>query len=271
MALREGQARAKEQKEKMNQTRIPRVILVVEEDRNEREVLSSHLREEGYLVLAVTDARTALDIAHSTLLSLLILDGALFPTGGLDLCRFLHSCRGRSIPILLEVKEAAEIPLLRRGETPVDDYIVKPFLREELSACVQALLHAGKRREHYRSVKASWKTSMGGACEEEALLTADDLSIDLARRRVVWHGHPLEIRRALLFELLVYLVRHRGRVLTQHQLLTHVWGYTDAEVAAAPTRTVSVHVHWLRELLQDTGAHPKCIETVRGVGYRFNA
>ena len=251
----------------MNQIIIPRVILVVEEDRIGREELSGKLREEGYLVLAVADAMMALDIAHTNPLSLIILDATLFLADGLDLCRQLRSCHenGR-LPILLAVRDAAEIPALRRSEVPVNDYIVKPFLWEELSACVRTLLRSGKRSEHHRSVKGSRKPIAEREREEESLLTVEDLCIDVARRRVIRRGQLIDIGRALLFELLVYLVRHRGIVLTQHQLLKHVWGYADTD---ATTRTVSVHVHWLRELLEDTPDRPQLIETVRGVGYRF--
>jgi DNA-binding response OmpR family regulator len=105
--------------------------------------------------------------------------------------------------------------------------------------------------------------------EEERFLTANDLCIDVMRRKVVRHGQPIEIGSPLLFDLLVYLVRHRGIVLTQNQLLTQVWRYADADATHTTTRTVSVHVHWLRELLEDTPDHTQLIETVRGVGYRF--
>jgi DNA-binding response OmpR family regulator len=254
----------------MNQTTIPRVILVVEEDRIRREELTYKLREEGYFVLAVADEMMALDIAHTNPLSLIILDSALFPATGLDSCQELRSCHetGR-VPILLMVRDEAELRALRRREVPVDDYIVKPFLWEELSACVRTLLRYGKRREHHRSVKGPRTSIIEGGQEEERFLTADDLSIDVAKRKVVRHGQRIEIGSSLLFELLVYLVRHRGIVLTQNQLLTHVWRYADADATDTTTRTVSVHVHWLRELLEDTPDHPQLIETVRGVGYRF--
>jgi DNA-binding response OmpR family regulator len=254
----------------MNQTVIPRVILVVEEDRIGREELSYQLREEGYLVLAVADGMMALDITRTNPLSLIVLDAALLPVGGLDLCRKIRSYPEIArLPILLAVTDATEIPVLRRSGVPVNDYIVKPFLWEELHACVRTLLRYGKRKEYHRAVKGSLKPIMEREREEEPLLTAEDLCIDVARHKVFRHGQPIEIRSALLFKLLVYMVRHRGIVFTQNQLLTHVWGYADAEVIDATTRTVSVHVHWLRELLGDTPDHPQLIETVRGVGYRF--
>ena len=100
-------------------------------------------------------------------------------------------------------------------------------------------------------------------------LVVGDLRIDVAKRRVVRHGQRIEVGSALLFEPLVYLVRHRGMVLTREQLLTHVWGYTGTNVNDPIFRTVYVHVHWLRELLEDDPERPQLIQTVRGVGYRF--
>jgi DNA-binding response OmpR family regulator len=101
--------------------------------------------------------------------------------------------------------------------------------------------------------------------EREQVLVADDLRIDLARRKVMWHNQPIELTQVLLFDLLAYLVRHRGVVLTRDRLLQHVWGYEYG----VNTRTVDVHVRWLRQILEDHPDFPQLIETVRGVGYRF--
>lgn len=254
----------------MKQTIIPRVILVVEADHSGREELSHKLREEGYLVLAVADGMMALEIARTNPLSLIILDAALLSTGDLDLCQHLRSCHETgNVPLLLVVRDEIERASLRRSDVAANDSILKPFLWEELNACVQTLLRYGKRKEHHRSLKGSHRPRVAVEREEEPFLTAEDLCIDVARRKVLRHGQRIEIGSALLFELLVYLVRHRGMVLTQNQLLTQVWGYADAEVVDATTRTVAVHMHWLRELLEETPDHPQLIETVRGVGYRF--
>jgi DNA-binding response OmpR family regulator len=104
---------------------------------------------------------------------------------------------------------------------------------------------------------------------EEYLLEIEDVFIDRARRTVRQGSHLLAIKSPVLFDLLVYLVLHRGTVLPREQLLRSVWGYNPANMHASDVRTVDVHVHWLRELLHDNAENPHWIQTVRGVGYRF--
>jgi len=255
----------------MKQLSGPRVVLVVEDDRVEREALSCKLRAEGYFVLAVADGAMALDISYDNPLSLIILDASCFPSSGLDICRQLRSHHETErVPILMIVTNKDEIPSLRREEVHIDDYLVKPFLWEELYACVKTLLRGGGRqRERPRPVRVLLRPSGEMSSEDGQDLVVGDLRIDVAKRRVVRHGQRIEVGSALLFELLVYLVRHRGMVLTREQLLTHVWGYTGTNVNDPIFRTVYVHVHWLRELLEDDPERPQLIQTVRGVGYRF--
>ncbi|MBA2391618.1 MAG: response regulator transcription factor, partial [Ktedonobacteraceae bacterium] len=146
-------------------------------------------------------------------------------------------------------------------EVGADDYVTKPFGRRELLARVRALL----RRVDYPAAddhRPSDQVQEVRPVNRE--LVAGPLSIDLAGRRVNCRGQEMELQPKQ-FELLTYLVRNRGTVLTRDQLLHNVWGYDYA----GDTRTVDVHVRWLREKLEEDPANPKLIQTVRGVGYVF--
>jgi two-component system alkaline phosphatase synthesis response regulator PhoP len=261
-------------------------ILVIEGDATLREAISSTLRREGYFVLAIADASLAEDLIRDNPIALIVLD--LLPLHAAHVLDFSWKLCSEpamlSIPTLILVDHAYEIAQLESYGLRATDYLLKPRLREELCACARTLLSHTKRDEQQLSVKRASKKTVPRhprqrpvkrtrerelVKEEERILVVGDLWIDLAGRRVMQRNQPVEFKSALLFNLLVYLIRHRGIVLSCEHLLTQVWGYDGDSAGKTHARTVYVHMHWLRELLGDTGNHPHFIQTVRGVGYRF--
>ena len=237
----------------------PGVILVVEDDDDLRDTLVYNLRAEGYETRATADGVTALEIARQQPLALVLLDLMLPRLNGLDVCRQLRARpETADLPILMLTARAEESDVVVGLELGADDYVTKPFGWSEVRARVRALLRRGRN-------SASAQGGQSGATEPVGdTLTADDIHIDVARHEVTKRGEPIPLP-VRLFDLLVYLVRNRGAVLTRGRLLERVWGYDYA----GDTRTVDVHIRWLREKIEDDPANPQLIQTVRGVGYRF--
>jgi two-component system alkaline phosphatase synthesis response regulator PhoP len=183
---------------------------------------------------------------------------------GLEVCRRLRRDGGTSAtPIIMLTAKGDEIDKVVGLEVGADDYVTKPFGRRELLARVRALLRrANPTLEEGNAQHVSVETSQTPRAGRELL--AGPLRIDLAGRRVNCRGKDLELQPKQ-FDLLTYLARNRGTVLTRDQLLQNVWGYDYV----GDTRTVDVHVRWLREKLEEDPANPKLIQTVRGVGYCF--
>ena len=230
-----------------------RTILVVEDDAPLRDTLAYNLRAEGYQVLTASDGVTALEIARQKPVSLVLLDLMLPRLDGLEVCRQLRSRpETAEIAILMLTARVEETDLVVGLELGADDYVTKPYAWNELHARIRALL----RRGSYKGVSE--------ATDGVRQLSAGDLTVDLDRREVRRRSEEITLP-ARLFDLLVYFMRNRGNVLTRDQLLEKVWGY-DYE---GDTRTIDVHIRWLRERIEDDPANPQLIQTVRGVGYRF--
>jgi two-component system alkaline phosphatase synthesis response regulator PhoP len=230
-----------------------RTILVVEDDAPLRDTLAYNLRAEGYQVLTASDGVTALEIARQKPVSLVLLDLMLPRLDGLEVCRQLRSKpETADIAILMLTARVEETDLVVGLELGADDYVTKPYAWNELRARIRALLRRGGH-------KGAVDTADG-----VRQLSAGDLTADLDRREVLRRGKEITLP-ARLFDLLVYFMRNRGNVLTRDQLLEKVWGY-DYE---GDTRTIDVHIRWLRERIEDDPANPQLIQTVRGVGYRF--
>jgi two-component system alkaline phosphatase synthesis response regulator PhoP len=231
----------------------------VEDDSALRDTIAYNLRGEGYVVLTAADGITALEIARQNPISLVLLDLMLPRLDGLDVCRQLRTkTETANTPILMLTARVEETDKVIGLELGADDYVTKPFHWKELRARVRALLRRG---EH--SAAAS-SPSLESSPEERRVLSSGDLHIDVDRREVRRGDREIELPTRL-FDLLVYLVRNKGLVLTRDRLLQHVWGYDYA----GDTRTVDVHMRWLREKLEDDPANPQLLLTVRGVGYRY--
>ena len=251
---------------------MARKILVVDDEAVLVETIAYNLEQAGYQVVTAADGVSALDAARSQHPDLIILDIMLPGMDGLEVCRQLRREDGTAtVPIVMLTAKTEEIDKVVGLEVGADDYVTKPFGRRELLARVRALIRRADypsphttdtnqdskaKREHGGEVR----TFVGGERE----LVAGPLRIDLAGRRVNCRGIDMELQPKQ-FDLLTYLVRNRGTVLTRDQLLHNVWGYDYV----GDTRTVDVHVRWLREKLEEDPANPKLIQTVRGVGYVF--
>lgn len=242
---------------------MARTILVVDDEAVLMETLAYNLQQAGYQVTTAADGLSALEAARRDKPDLIILDVMLPEMDGLEVCRQLRRENATAItPILMLTAKGEEIDKVVGLEVGADDYVTKPFGRREILARVRALL---RRAEYVPSPEEQPVHEQNQEVQRTTReLIAGPLRIDLAGRRVNCRGQELELQPKQ-FDLLTYLVRNRGTVLTRDQLLHNVWGYDYA----GDTRTVDVHVRWLREKLEEDPANPKLIQTVRGVGYAF--
>lgn len=224
-------------------------ILIVEDDRNLLDTLKYNLRKEGYDVVTAADGAQALDMARKEKPALIILDIMLPKISGFEVCRILR--KEMIVPILMLTAKAEETDKIVGLEIGADDYMTKPFSLRELLARVRAMLRRTKMVETQPKV-------------EETLLKVGDIEIDVARHQTSIGEATLELTPKE-FDLLAFLARNRGFVFSRDQLLEKVWGYDFA----GDTRTVDVHVRWLREKIEDNPNEPKLLVTVRGVGYKL--
>jgi len=229
-------------------------ILVVEDDTSLRETLTYNLKREDYTVQAVGDGKLALGAARKSQPDLVLLDLMLPGMDGFEVCRILR--QEMNIPILILTARDDEIDRVIGLEIGADDYITKPFSMRELMARVKAHL----RRE--RLIRQEMDS--GQLDTSPDVLNFEDLSIDPARREVLLRGTPLAMKPKE-FDLLLFLAEHHRQALSRQFLLERVWGWDFA----GGTRTVDVHVHWLRTKIEPDPANPTRIVTVRGSGYRF--
>jgi DNA-binding response OmpR family regulator len=219
-------------------------ILIVEDDPTVRETLALNLRGEGYTVEVAEDGEAGLAKARALKPDLLVLDVMLPLLDGLTVCRAVR--RESQVPIILLTARGTETDKIIGLETGADDYIVKPFSLGEFLARVRAALRRGR------------------SAAPSALLTSGDLRIDLLGRKCHLGDEELQLAPRE-FELLATLVRNRGAVLTRDLLLAAVWG----DDYLGDSRTVDVHIRWLRQKIERDPSAPERILTLRGVGYRF--
>jgi DNA-binding response OmpR family regulator len=230
-------------------------ILVVDDEISLQETLTYKLQKEGYQVEVAGDGLTALELARSINPDLIILDVMLPGMDGFEVCRTLR--QETNIPVLMLTARDDEIDRVVGLEVGADDYLPKPFSMRELIARVKALL---------RRVRLM-REEMGTAIQEENLpkiMPFGNLEIDLTRREVRLNGKVLPCKPKE-FDLLTFMGQHKGRVLTREFILERVWGWGFV----GDSRTVDVHIRWLREKIEPIPEKPQRIITVRGAGYRF--
>jgi len=224
-------------------------ILIVEDDQNLLATLKYNLLKESYDVITAVDGAQAIETARREGPELIVLDVMLPKLSGFEVCRTLR--KEMTVPILMLTAKTEEVDKIVGLEIGADDYMTKPFSMRELLARVRAILRRAKMAEPTPA-------------DEKTLLKINDLEIDLAR-------HRASLREAVLnltpkeFDLLVFLAKNKGFVFNREQLLEKVWGYDYA----GDTRTVDVHIRWLRQKIETDPAHPRNLLTVRGAGYKL--
>ena len=220
-------------------------VLIVEDEENLLEALKYSFERAGYSVLPARDGEAAVTVARRMKPDLVLLDVMLPNLDGFEVCRILRL--ETDAPILMLTARGEEADRITGLELGADDYVAKPFSMRELLARVRNILkRAEPSRPHER-------------------LKADRLELDLNGYTATLDGKPLALRPRE-FALLAMLIGNRGRALTRLQILEHLWGYDYI----GDTRTVDVHIRWIREKIETDPSKPKMIKTVRGVGYRFD-
>jgi two-component system response regulator RegX3 len=227
---------------------MARTILVVDDETTLRETLVEALEGEGFRVVSAADGREALTVFRAERPDLVLLDLMLPELSGIEVCRIIRAESG--VPIVMLTAKDSELDKVVGLELGADDYVTKPFSLRELSARIRALF-----RRSEQAVAAE---------NAPAVVDLGRVQVDIGGHRILKDGDALPIKPKA-FELLLFLLRHPGQVFTRDQLLERVWGYDYA----GETRTVDVHVHWLRSQIEDQPSAPQFIHTVRGVGYGF--
>lgn len=243
-------------------------VLVVDDEPNIREMIAINLQREGIDVEFAEDGLEAIDRARQIQPDLIVLDIMMPGMDGFEVCRTLRE--ESTVPVLLLSARGEEIDRIVGLELGADDFMVKPFAMRELVAHVRAMLRRARMTNSttVTPVAETWPDDTGGLkARMEArsqLIQAGDLEIDIPRRQMTLRGVLLDLKPKE-FDLLLYFARHPGIVLSRDALLREVWGY-DFPV---DTRTVDVHVRWLRQKIEQDPGQPSRIGTVRGHGYRF--
>jgi len=226
---------------------VSKTILVVEDEPTLVSTLRYSLEREGYRVVSAEDGEQAVAVAREERPDLILLDLMLPKLDGLGVCRILR--REMQVPILILTAKDEEVDKVVGLELGADDYVTKPFGMRELLARVRALL----------------RRSDGTAKTDRQVLAAGDVRIDVSARKASVGGDDI-VLKPREYDLLAFLIKNRGQAFTRDQILNQVWGYDFA----GDTRTVDVHVRWLREKIEREPSKPTRLITVRGTGYRFD-
>ena len=225
--------------------RMTRTILVVDDETTLRETLVEALELEGYRAIPAADGREALARFRADHPDLVLLDLMLPELSGVEVCRILRA--ESAVPIIMLTAKDGEVDKVVGLELGADDYVTKPFSLRELTARIRAIFR---------------RTEQAAPPDSQAPVTVGRVQVDLAGHRILRDGEAVPLKPKA-FELLTFLLGHQGQVFTRDQLLERVWGYDYA----GETRTVDVHVHWLRAEIEADPGEPLLLQTVRGVGY----
>ncbi|MCA9983432.1 MAG: response regulator transcription factor [Anaerolineales bacterium] len=240
-------------------------ILLVEDDKTLQETVKYNLTRQGYDVSTASDGRAALKQAREQAPELIILDVMLPEMDGFEVCRILR--KEMSVPIIMLTARTDEVDRVVGLEVGADDYLTKPFSMRELMARVKAMLR------RVQLIRDELESSPNGHGESAAnietapageILTFGNLTINLRRHEISLDGDPIQMK-PMERELLLFLARNRGIALSRDLILERVWGWQYD----SGSRTVDVHVRWLREKIEKDPKYPERIVTVRGLGYRF--
>lgn len=224
-------------------------ILVVDDEEHIAELISYNLTSNGYKVITANDGNDAVKLAVEEKPNLILLDLMIPGKDGYDVCKDIRSnSEVRNTPIIMLTAKSEELDKILGLELGADDYITKPFSVRELLARVKAVLRRFSISE-----------------PESNILVFGNLNADFDKREILVNNKKLDLTLKE-FELLEILIRNKGKILTRDTLLDKIWGYEYI----GETRTVDVHIRYLRKKIELDDKNPKLIETIRGVGYRFN-
>jgi DNA-binding response OmpR family regulator len=224
-------------------------ILLVEDDATLAETLRYNLEREGYTVIGAGDGVTALELARQDKPDIVVLDVMLPRLDGFSVCRMLR--KESAIPIIMLTARQDEVDRIAGLELGADDYLTKPFSVGELLARIRAILRRSDRN------------SGGGA--DRDILHVGMIKLDAGSRRIWRNDTEIQLSQKE-FDLLACLMRNRGLALSRDVLLERVWGFDYV----GDGRTVDVHIRWLREKVELDPSAPEYLQTVRGIGYRFD-
>lgn len=230
-------------------------VLVVEDDLVLRETLAYRLVNDGYDVVVADDGYTAIEVARAERPDVILLDVMLPGLDGFEVCRLLR--QEMTTPILMLTARTDEVDRVVGLEIGADDYITKPFSMRELLARIKAQIRRMRMLREVVTTELPLPAS--------GPLRFGNLEVDLNRCEVTLAGTPIQLKPKE-FELLASLAQHKGQVLSREQLMKAVWGWEYT----GQSRTVDVHIRWLREKIEVDPGNPQRIVTVRGMGYRFD-
>jgi len=226
-------------------------ILIVEDEESLSDPLAYLLRKEGFEAMVAADGQTALDLFAAEDIDLVLLDLMLPGMSGTEVCKKLRA--ESSVPIIMVTARDSEIDKVVGLELGADDYVTKPYSTRELVARIRAVLRRGPEVEEVEEF-------------DDQILEGGRVRMDVERHTVLVDGQPVAMPLKE-FDLLEYLMRNAGRVLTRGQLIDRIWGADYV----GDTKTLDVHVKRLRTKIEQEPSRPRQLVTVRGLGYKFEA